>query len=126
MAAFPNLNRDPNLLEIAKICENVHTALVYAKSMNLIVDIVIQPQNIPCSLTAGCMGILQEKVIRGRPNIRCNKCKKYRSAFNAPNVFGMQAVQHSWLVNVDRFGHPQHKLPLNVCFSIYKYSSLET
>ena len=110
--------RDPNILEIAEICESVSTAFEYAKNRGLVVDVgAVGAQNtVPCSYTQGCTGTLYHTVVRGLPKIQCNRCKKYRSAMNGPAAFGVPQTSqtaHSWLVNVDGAGRPQTKLPLH-------------
>jgi len=49
------------------------------------------------------------------PKIRCNRCKKYRSAVNGPAVFGVVQTQQTRLVNTDGAGRLQTKVPLNTC-----------
>ena len=83
--------RDPNILEIVEICESVSTAFEYAKNRGLAVDVgAVGAQNtVPCSYTQGCTGTLYHTIVCGLPKIRCNRCKKYRSAMNGPAAFGV-------------------------------------
>lgn len=107
--------RDPNILEIAAICEDNDTAFKFAKTCGLVVDVSpVGRQNAPqCTFTPGCTGEMYHAIIRQLPKIRCNRCKRYRSAMNGLAVFGItQQTAHSWLVNVDGAGRPQTKLQL--------------
>ena len=91
--------------DIARIVSDQSAATEWARNHGLLVN----PVGNNCTLTPGCTGRMYSATVRGRPNIRCPKCKRYRSAANAPAIFGGINGHASWLTIVDRHGRPQAK-----------------
>ena len=102
------MQHDPNITEIVRLMDDNQAATEWARNHQLIAN----PVGNNCTLTQGCTGQMYSTRVRGRPNIRCPQCKRYRSAANAPAVFGGANVHASWLTTVDRHGRPQAKLSI--------------
>lgn len=104
------MQRDPDIVEIARLVDDNGAATEWARNHGLISN----PVGHQCTLTPACTGTLYSTNVRGRPNIRCGKCKKYRSVANAPALFGGANAHHSWLTTVDAHGRPQMKLSIGL------------
>jgi hypothetical protein len=104
------MQQDPDFLDIVALTEDKERATEWARDHNLIAN----PVGNHCTFTPGCTGELYSTTVRNRPNIRCPKCKKYRSVSNAPAVFGGTAAHSSWLTTVDHLGRLQMKLALGI------------
>jgi ISXO2-like transposase domain len=108
------MHRETDFAEIACLLDDDRAATEWARNHHLIAD----PVGNQCALTPGCTGLMYSVVVRGRPNIRCGKCKRYRSVCNAPAVFGGANAHSSWLTTTDHLDRPQMKLSVGVRIGI--------
>ncbi len=86
----PRVIHDPSLLELGNLIADEAAAKEYAQQNGLLPVV----NNVPCSFTAGCTGMLKQTTVRDkgkdRPIWRCGRCKKKRSVLNGSAIVGGQ------------------------------------
>ena len=104
------MQQDPDYQEISVLVGDKEAATEWARNAGLIANQIGND----CTLTPNCTGVLYHARVRGRPNMRCPVCKRYRSVYNSPALFGGANTDTSRLCNVDRHGRPQTTLASGV------------